>query len=371
MWRLFLFGLVASLALAACQDKQGLPYHPDGHTGDTLGATQGEVDGGSTGAPDSEVDQGTPDHTDTSIAPGVLTVMPPAVDFGGVAEGTSSAVPIVITVTNSGGPTSLSPTVAGPFAVVRTTCMTLAAGGTCSVDLTFTPVVVGGVSGALTLAAGVTVVLTGTGVPGPSSHETMPERVDLGTVLVGATVPGSTTVTAPSALSDLTCTTIGPELTADPTKTCPPTLAAGTSCTFGFNFKATSAGAKSDTVMCTAGGSTATTTITADVVTPASLAFQAPATVSVAAMVGRSSTPVSFNLVNAGGAASGALTVTPGGDVDQFAIDSQCIVPLAPSSICRISVVFNPTSAAPRTLTLTVTDANAPGWSVVATVYGD
>jgi hypothetical protein len=44
---------------------------------------------------------------------------------------------------------------------------------------------------------------------------------------------------------------------------------------------------------------------------------------------------------------------------------------LAAISFCRSIVVINPTSPYPKTLTLTVTDANAPGWSAVATINGD
>jgi len=330
-------------------------------------ASPGGVDGGFTRAPDSETAQDASDHSDKSIATAVLTVTPTVADFGAVIKGTSSTVPTVITVTNEGGPTSLSPTVASPFAVVSTTCMTLAAGATCSIGLSFTPVAVGPASGVLTLTSGVTITLIGTGV----SPTGITDRVDLGTVVVGATVPGSVTFTAPSAVSGLTCTTSGPDLTADATKSCPPTLAAGASCTFGFNFKAASPGTKNDAVVCTTAGVSATTGIIANAVTPANLAFAAPATVSVATVVGTSSTPVSLLLVNAGGADSGALTVTPGGDVDQFTIDNQCIVPLAANSFCRIIVVYKPTSPYPKTLTLTVTDANAPGWSAVARVNGD
>ena len=184
------------------------------------------MDGGSTAAPDSETAQDASNHTDTSIATALLTVTPTVADFGSVLKGTSSTVPTVITVTNKGGPTSLSPTVEGPFALVSTTCMTLAAGGTCSIGLSFTPVAVGPAIGLLTLTSGVTVTLIGTGGPVPSTSGFgdgpfgMTDRVDLGTVMVGATVPGSVTFTAPGSVSGLTCTTSGPDLTADSTKSC-------------------------------------------------------------------------------------------------------------------------------------------------------
>jgi hypothetical protein len=198
----------------------------------------------------------------------------------------------------------------------------------------------------------------------------MTDKVDLGTVTVGATVSGSIIVTALDAVSDLTCMTSGVDLSADLTKPCPTALAAGTSCSFSFNFKAATVGTKRDSVVCSAMGVTNTTAVTANVVTPASLAFLAPTTVSASTPVNTASTPISLTLVNAGGSSSGALAMTPSGDIDQFRIDNQCIVPLAPLSSCKINVVFKPTSAGQKTLTLTVTDASAPTTSAVATLNG-
>jgi hypothetical protein len=315
------------------------------------------------------LDQGTQERADTSIASAALAVSPPVADFGTVAVGFSSPVPTVITVTNMGGPTSLSPTAAGPFDVVSTTCETLMAGGTCTISMSFTPVAVGPTSGVLTLASGVTAILTGTGI---AIHPPIiPDKVDLGTVTVGTTVPSSITVTAPNAVIGLVCAVSGADLVADPTESCPQTLTAGTSCIFGFNFKATTVGAKSDSVVCSAGGAfVSITVVTADVVAAAKLVFTAPTTLYVHGVVGQASSPVSFTLVNAGGSVTGLLTVIPSGDVDQFVIDNQCVLPLAAYSFCKIAAVFKPTSVGAKVLTLTVTDANAPATSAVATING-
>jgi len=228
--------------------------------------------GGTLGAPEAGADQ-TPSDTnedralDSTISAGV-TVSPPSADFSDVVQGASSTTSTIFTVTNAGPAIALKPTVTGPFAMVSNTCDFLAAGGECTIGLSFNPVILGKSSGVLIVAGDATASLTGTGVA------------------------------------------------------------------------------------------------------PAQLAFQPPATVTVSIMVGRSS-PTSFTLVNSGGSAAGAVTLTPGGDVDQFTIDNQCIAPLAPLSFCRIIVVCKPTSAGSKTLTLTVTDANSPTTSLVATVNGD
>ncbi|MBN2575163.1 MAG: choice-of-anchor D domain-containing protein [Deltaproteobacteria bacterium] len=298
----------------------------------------------------------------------VVVVTPSFVDFGSVVQGASSSVPSTVTVTNRGAATSLSPAATGPFAVVSSTCGTLAALGTCTIGMSFTPVAVGPASGILTVAPGVSVTLTGKGVEQASF--TMTDKVDLGTVLVGASVAGSVTVTAVSTVSGLSCAVSGADLTADPTQVCPATLAAGASCTVGFIFKATTPGTKSDSVVCSATGVTRSSLVTAIAVTPANLAFQPPATVTVSSPVGTASSPISFTLVNSGGSASGALTLTPAGATTEYTIDNQCILPLAANSLCKIVVVFKPTSAGTKALTLTVADANAPTTPLVATVNG-
>jgi len=297
-----------------------------------------------------------------------VAVSPPSADLGSVVKGASSSIPTSITVTNKGVATSLSPSATAPFTVLSTTCGTLAVNGTCVINLSFTPVAVGPASGILTVTTGVTVTLTGTGLaPGVLS---VTEKVDLQTVLVGASVSSAVTVTAISAISGLSCSTSGADIAADPTRVCPTTLAAGAACTFGFTFKAASAGLKSESVVCSGTGVTATTTVVANVVTPAVLTFQNPTSVQVTSPVGLSSSPVTFYLVNSGGYTSGALTITQGVDATQFVVDNQCSLPLAALSTCKINVAFKPTTTGSKTLTLTVTDASAPLTSVVATVIG-
>jgi len=300
-----------------------------------------------------------------------VTVNPASADLGSVVKGSSSTTPTVITVTNKGAATSLSPSATAPFAIVSTTCGALAANGTCTITVSFSPVAVGPASGTLTVTSSVGVTLVGTGVaPGQFS---VTDKVDLGPVLVGATAPGSIIVTALSAITGLSCTTSGADIAADATKVCPATLAVGASCTFGFNFKANTVGTKNDAVVCSATGvaNPTSTPVSAEVVTPANLVLQGAAAVTVSAPVNTSSSTIGFTLLNSGGAASGVLAVAVGGaDAAQFVVDNQCIGALAANAFCKINVVFKPTTAGQKTLTLTITDANAPLTSVVATVTG-
>lgn len=317
--------------------------------------------GGSTTKKDSGTD------APGSVAVVQLKTDKASVNFGNVVQGQSSTPAQVVTVTNTGGATTVSPSANAPFVIDSTTCGTLAAAATCTISLKFYPSTVGAASGVLTVASGLTVSLSGVGVA-PAAFE-MTGLKDLGTVVVGATVQDSITVTATSAVSGLSCTTSGADITADPAKACPATLAAGASCTIGFTFKATTAGQKSNSIVCNATGVTRTTPVTALVVTPASLALD-PKSVTITSPVGTASSAVSFSLINGGGAESGALTVASTGATAEFTVTNECLVPLKPSSICKIGVVFKPTSAGEKTLTLTVTDAKAPTTPVTATVKG-
>ena len=411
-------------------------------------------------------------------------VSPPSADFGDVVQGASSTTPTIFTVTSTGAAIALAPTVTGPFALVSNTCEILAAGGECTLGLAFNPVVLGSASGVLTVAAGVTASLTGTGIVSPASlaftQPTLavstpigmsssvitfnlvnsggadsgaltvtpggdvdkftidnqciaplaslssckidvvfkPTRVrllstltltvtdanspttsvlatvngmgeeamvidfgsaavgDFGTVAVGATSPAHDFTLFNPAESDSGILTIAVTdtqfvVTADGCSNLP--LASGKSCTLSIVFKPSAPGGWTADLKISASGGWGTSYLSmkgVGVEPLASLAFQAPTTVTVSTMIGVSSSPVSFNLINLGSSATGALTVTPGGNVDQFTIDNLCIAPLAALSFCRISVVCKPTSTGQKTLTLTVTDANSPTTAVVATVNG-
>ncbi len=102
----------------------------------------------------------------------LISISPTAVGFGSVATGASSAAQAV-TVTNSG--TAAAPVtgdrVTGDFSQTNTCGSSIAAGSSCTVNVTFAPTAAGSRTGNLTItASGITntVPLSGTGVaPGP------------------------------------------------------------------------------------------------------------------------------------------------------------------------------------------------------------
>ncbi len=100
-----------------------------------------------------------------------LTASPTSLSFGSVAVGSTSAAQTV-TVTNPGGSaaTGVSVSAAAPFAESNNTCgSSIAAGGSCTVSVTYSPTAAGASTGTLSVASSapgspLAVALTGTGV---------------------------------------------------------------------------------------------------------------------------------------------------------------------------------------------------------------
>jgi hypothetical protein len=305
-----------------------------------------------------------------------LRISPAALPFGDVDVGQPSSA-LTVTVTNTGALTALNPTVDVPaFAIIGTTCSTPAA--SCTISVVFSPTAAGVASGTLTVAGGLTVSLSGVGRT-PGTFTATPSAIPA-TVTANQSVPFTVTVTATAALAGLTCTSSSPDITVDPTAantTCTGTMVANTPCAYGFTFKAATAGAKNDTIVCSAPatgtGTTSTVrnvSVTTTVLGPPILTI-APNPGSFAATVGTTGQPVIFNVGNAGGMATGVLSTTFGGaNAAEFtATDNKCVVPLAPLATCAIQVVFKPAAAGNRVGTITVSDATTSA-TVVATLNG-
>ena len=346
-------GLVGMLAVAGC------------------GGSSSSTDGGVPGLKDT----GTGPGPDAAVPATVVKVSPSSLNFGEVDVGdTSQAKSVAVTIV--GTPIMISPTLTGAGFILdsATTCGTAVA-PTCTIAVDFAPGAVGGASGVLTVAPGITVALSGTSqakIPGGFSLTSTPVPA---TVLVNQALPVVVTITASGPLTDLACLPSGNDLTADPTQTnCTAALAASASCTYGYIFKSATAGAKTDSIVCSSAllGQSKPVSVILTVVTPASLAISPP-TGSFSAGVGLTSAPIVFNLANAGGSASGTLSapVLAGANADQFAItDNKCLVPLAPLSTCAITVAFKPTAAGTKTATISITDASAPSTPASATLSG-
>jgi parallel beta-helix repeat protein len=183
-----------------------------------------------------------------------VTVAPTALSFGSQAEGTTSAAQTV-TVSN---PTSSAASVSsisasGQFAETNTCGSSIAANGSCTVSVTFTPTAAGTQTGSLTVNAGGvtnTVSLTGTGTaPGPVLTAS-PASLSFPSTLVGST---SATQTVTITNSGTTAATVSGVSASGPfteTNNCS-SIAVNGSCTATVSFTPTTGGTNTGTLTVT------------------------------------------------------------------------------------------------------------------------
>lgn len=208
--------------------------------------------------------------TGSNTAPGVMFT-PTSVSFGNQAVSTTSS-PTPVTLTNNGlGPLTINSIAAsGDFAETSTGASacpigpaTLAAGASCTINVTFTPTAAGARTGTLSVADNAsgsphTVPLSGTGTGGAAMVVLSPTSAALGNQIVtttSAATPikltntgaGPLTINAVAASGDFAETSTG----AGACPIGPATLAAGASCTINVTFTPTATGSRSGTLTVT------------------------------------------------------------------------------------------------------------------------
>ncbi|MGO9272915.1 MAG: choice-of-anchor D domain-containing protein, partial [Terriglobia bacterium] len=306
---------------------------------------------------------------------GVL-LSPTTIAFGAQGVGTTSSAQTV-TLTNTGsaalsitsiGFTGRNP---GQFAQNNTCGLSLNAGASCTVSITFTPTAALARVASLSVADSALgspqiVSLSGTGVNGPAVRVS-PAAIAFGSQSVGTTSSAQTVTLSNSGNATLTIASIG--LTgANPRQfaqnnTCGASLSVGASCTISVTFAPTVAFSPSASLTVTGNASnspqsvslTGTGTGPTASLSPTSIAFgnQAVSTTSSAQTV---------TLTNKGNL---TLTITSigftGRNPGQFAQNNTCgSLSLSAGASCTISVTFTPTAALARSASLSVAD-NAPG----------
>jgi hypothetical protein len=297
-----------------------------------------------------------------------LSISPPSFTFGYQVVGTTSA-PQAATLTNVGAPGLIVTDVvaSGDFAE-SDTCVSsspIAANGTCSVIVTFTPTAPGTRTGWLTITDNATirpqtVSLSGAGV-GPAASLS-PASLSFVNQAGGTTSSPETALlwNTGNVTLNITNVTIAGTNSTDfsQTNNCGSSLAPGATCTLSITFTPTASGSRTGTLTITDNATPGTQTISltgtgigpAVNLSPTSLTF-------LAQPVGTSSSPQTFTLTNTGSATLTIASITASGDFSQT---NTCGSSLAPSASCTISVTFTPTAAGSRSGTLTITDNANP-----------
>ena len=193
-----------------------------------------------------------------------VTVAPSALSFGSVATGTTSA-PQTVTVsnpTNSAAPVS-SISVSGDYAQSNNCGSSIAANGSCTVSVTFTPTAAGTRTGTLTVNAGGvtnTVSLTGTGTaPGPVLTAS-PASLSFAGTVVGSTAAAQTVTVTNSGTTSATVSSVAVTGDFNQTNNCT-SIAVGGSCAVTVTFKPTAGGTRTGTLTVTSNANNSPTTV--------------------------------------------------------------------------------------------------------------
>ncbi|MGA2610109.1 MAG: choice-of-anchor D domain-containing protein [Terriglobia bacterium] len=293
----------------------------------------------------------------TGVVP-VVSLSATSLSFPGQTVSTPSP-PQTLTLTNTGAGvlTPLTITTIGDFAQTNTCAGSVAASGSCTISVTFTPTASGNRTGTLTLTDNASnspqkVSLSGTGLAPVVSLSTT--SLSFAGQTVSTPSPPQTlllTNTGAGALTPLTITTSGDFAQ---TNTCAGSVAAGAGCEISVTFTPTAPGNRTGALTLTDNALNSPQTVTLS-----GTGLGATASLSVSSLtfarqlVATTSSSQPVTLSNTGNV---ALTVTSIAISPNFGQTNNCASSLAASGSCTISVTFSPTATGPLTGTLTITD---------------
>lgn len=325
--------------------------------------------------------------TGTGVAPtATATLSPSTQDFGSVITGGSSS-PIAFTFSNTGSLalSGISASVSTGFTMTNGCGTSLAAGGNCTINVTFKPTSTGAKSGTLTVNSSsstsptVTASLTGTSVAPTDTVTLTPATQSFGSITVGQysnDINFTVTNTGNTDVNNLLISTTGPfQLSTDAANggtNCGSILSAGTSCTITLTFNPVAAG-NATGLLKVQSGSNSTPLVTSTLTGVGALAADSllltPTTQDFGSVTtGSSSAPVTFTLSNAGSVTVTGISASITGA--GFAQTNTCGATLAAGASCTFSVTFSPSSTGAVTGTLTVNSNSASSPTVTSTLTG-
>jgi trimeric autotransporter adhesin len=290
--------------------------------------------------------------------------------------GTPSAAQSV-TLTNNGtvplavASIQVTGTNTGDFSETDNCGTSVAAGGTCSISVTFKPATTGAKTASITITdnAGAvagskqTISLTGTGVA-PAVSLGGKTSLTFATQLVGSLSAAQTVTLTNNGTAQLNIASIAAsgDFAKANTSTCVVgPLPANANCTIDVTFTPTLTGARNGTLTITddannVPGSIQTVSLTGTGGTPTATLSGASLTFN-GQLVGTPSTAQTVTLTNNGNIALGvtgiAVSGTNGGD---FSETDNCGTSVAASGNCTISVTFKPATIGAKTASITITD---------------
>lgn len=295
------------------------------------------------------------------LSPTTITLAPSNLTFGPQPLGSTSASQSV-TLTNTGNQAlRFVISVDANFSQTNNCSSPLAAGASCTINVSFSPTTAGNITGNLTLRdtasnSPQTAALAGTG--GAPATGFTPTSLNFGAQLVGTT----------SAAQTITLTNIGDNVMGiasitssgdfAETNTCGSTLAAGASCSISVTFTPTATGTRSGSVIVTDNASGSPQSVFLGGAGTAPIASLSPASLAFGGQpIGTTSPSVGVTLSNPGNAPLTISGITVTGD---FAETNNCGTTLPAGAGCSIIVTFTPSAMGTRSGSVSVRD-NASG----------
>jgi hypothetical protein len=326
--------------------------------------------------------------TGSAVPQGTLTLNQSALSFASTALGGSSTQSLTLGNNGTAALTLDSALISGSNSTDFswggncTVGNAIAAGATCTAQLTFTPSAIGARTGTLTINTGnssnptASLTLSGTGTAAAAPAATLSAAsVDLGSVTGGQASATKTVTLTNSGSAALSISGITVSGGFAQTNDCGTSLAAGSSCTVKLSYTPTAAGIVTGTlsIASNAASSPATVSLSAtgvDVQVPVlSWASGATALSFPDTNVGVAAATKTLTLSNAGpGVATLTQVQKSGSNAADFTItNSTCTNggTIAVGSSCTVGVAFQPSAAGARTATLSVV-SNGSGPASVA-----
>ena len=303
-----------------------------------------------------------------------VTGAPAALTFAAQQLQTQSAAQSV-TVTNTGTIPMVVKQLAvnGDFAAVNGCGESVAVGGSCNVQVTFTPTATGARSATLTIyvniAGGqVTVPLTGTGIPG-GAIVLLPASMNFGSSPIGVATTPAQNVTI-SNTGGVAVNLQVPTATGDfaiVANTCTASLAPNFGCTVSLAFTPTTPGQRSGIFSIADDVGTQTATLTGTGLAPATDTINATSLSFSPQVVGTVSAGQAVTLTNSGDSPLTSISVSVKGD---FQAVNGCGNSLVGHASCSVTVTYIPTQVGPEIGTLTIDDMYGRPQTVALTGSG-
>ncbi|MBV9303612.1 MAG: choice-of-anchor D domain-containing protein [Acidobacteriaceae bacterium] len=297
--------------------------------------------------------------TGTGVAPAV-SLSKTSLTFASQLVGTtSSAQPVTLTNTGTGTLTISSIAATGDYAETNTCGSSVAAGGNCTINVTFHPTATGTRTGTVAITDNASgspqsISLTGTGVaPAVNLSAT---SLTFSTQLLGTTSAAKPVTLKNTGTATLNITSIAPSGDYSETNTCGSSLAVNATCTINVTFKPTAEGTRTGTVKITDNAASSPQSInltgTGTQVKLSASGLSFPAT-----KIGSSSSPQSVTITNVGTTTLTFTSITlTGSDSGDFALSKTCGSVLAKNASCSVSVTFKPKTTGTRTADVSIAD---------------